>query len=170
VVYKVAATLDGRTTVPGERWVSGEQSRRLVHELRAQADAVAVGMGTFRADRPRLTARGVEATRQPRRLVFGSGPLPADAGLELVTGPLPEALRRLAAEGVQSLLLEGGATVATAFVEADLLDKLLVFVAPALSGSGPRLLGDLTRAVPLRHLEVRPVGDDVLLEAYVHVP
>jgi diaminohydroxyphosphoribosylaminopyrimidine deaminase/5-amino-6-(5-phosphoribosylamino)uracil reductase len=52
VTYKVAMTLDGRATVPGSRWVSGEQSRRLVHELRAVSDAVAVGMGTVRADNP----------------------------------------------------------------------------------------------------------------------
>ena len=59
VTYKVAATLDGRVAVPGSRWVSGEESRRLVHELRTASDAVAVGMGTVRADAPLLTARGV---------------------------------------------------------------------------------------------------------------
>src|ERR671919_222595 len=90
VTYKVAVSVDGRVTVPGSRWVSGEESRRLVHELRARSDAVAVGMGTFRADSPQLTARGVEAPRQPRRLVFGSGPVPE--GFELVQGPLDEEL------------------------------------------------------------------------------
>ena len=63
VTYKVATSLDGRVTVPGRRWVSGEESRRLVHELRAVSDAVAVGMGTVRADAPRLDARGVDAPR-----------------------------------------------------------------------------------------------------------
>ena len=52
MTYKAAMTLDGRLTVPGERWVCGEESRRLVHELRAASDAVAVGMGTVRADAP----------------------------------------------------------------------------------------------------------------------
>ena len=170
VTYKVAVTLDGRTTLRGSRWVSGEESRRLVHELRAQVDAVAVGTGTFRADRPRLTARGVDAARQPRRLVLGSGPLPPDSGLELVSEPLDAALPRLAAEGVQSLLLEGGATLATAFLDADLIDKLLVFVAPALGGAGPHFLGDRERPVRLHRLSARPVGDDILLEAYVHPP
>ncbi len=110
VVYKVAVTLDGRTTVPGERWVTGEAARRRVHELRAWVDAVAVGMGTVRADAPRLDARDVDAPKQPRRLAFGRGPLPEGSELELRTGPLDEELRALAAEGVQTLLLEGGPT------------------------------------------------------------
>src|SRR5919201_554529 len=90
VVYKAAATLDGRLTLPGSRWISGEQSRRLVHELRASSDAVAVGMGTVEADRPALTARDVGAERRPRRLAFGRGPLPAGVDLELVSGPLED--------------------------------------------------------------------------------
>jgi diaminohydroxyphosphoribosylaminopyrimidine deaminase / 5-amino-6-(5-phosphoribosylamino)uracil reductase len=170
VTYKAAVTLDGRTTVPRARWVSGEESRRLVHELRARVDAVAVGMGTYRADRPRLTARGVDVARQPRRLVFGSGPLPADSELELVSGPLEDELRRLGSEGVQSLLLEGGPTLATAFLRADLVDKLLVFVAPTLVGEGPGLLDGLPGAVPLHRLAARAVGQDVLLSAYVREP
>ena len=59
VTYKAAVTFDGRTTLPGSRWITGEASRRLVHELRAASDAVAVGMGTVRADDPRLDARDV---------------------------------------------------------------------------------------------------------------
>lgn len=170
VTYKAAVTLDGRMTVPGSRWVSGEESRRLVHELRAASDAVAVGMGTVRSDDPALTARDVGAKRQPRRLAFGRGPLPPESELELLSGPLEEELRRLAEQEVQSLLLEGGPTLATAFLEADLIDKVLAFVAPYLSGGGPHLLGDLSRSVELRRLTVRPIGEDVLLEAYVHEP
>ncbi len=169
VIYKAALTLDGSLTVPGERWVSGEESRRLVHELRAQVDAVAVGGGTARADRPRLDARGVDTPRgQPRRLVFSQGPLPEGLDLELRSGALTDELRSLAEEGVQSLLLEGGPTLATAFFEADLVDKLLVFVAPTLAGAGPRLLASLPSPRTLSHLSARPVGGDVLLEAYVH--
>jgi diaminohydroxyphosphoribosylaminopyrimidine deaminase/5-amino-6-(5-phosphoribosylamino)uracil reductase len=170
VIYKVAATLDGRVRVPGSRWVTGTQSRRLVHELRASVDAVAVGMGTVRADAPRLDARDVDAQRQPRRLAFGRGPLPADSGLELRTGPLRTELADLAAEGVQSLLLEGGPTLATAFLAEGLVDKLLLFVAPTISGDGPHALGDLAAPVALTRTTVRMVGDDVLLEAYVNEP
>ena len=170
VTYKAAMTLDGRLTLPGSRWISGEESRRVVHELRAASDAVAVGMGTARADRPALTARDVGAPRQPRRLVFGSGPLPQGVDLELLSGPLEEELGRLAEEGVQSLLLEGGPTLATAFIEAGLIDKLLVFVAPKLAGSGPMLLGELDETVELRRFVTRRVGQDILLTAYVNEP
>jgi diaminohydroxyphosphoribosylaminopyrimidine deaminase / 5-amino-6-(5-phosphoribosylamino)uracil reductase len=101
VIYKVATTLDGRVTLPGSRWISGEESRRVVHELRAAADAVAVGGETARVDRPELTARGVPTERWPRRLVFGSQPLPEGLDLELRSGSLDEELRALANEGVQ---------------------------------------------------------------------
>jgi diaminohydroxyphosphoribosylaminopyrimidine deaminase / 5-amino-6-(5-phosphoribosylamino)uracil reductase len=170
VTYKAAITLDGRVTVPGSRWVSGEESRRRVHELRAASDAVAVGMGTVRADDPRLDARGVDAVRQPRRLAFGSGPLPGGSELELVSGPLEEELARLAEEGVQALLLEGGPTLATSFVRADLVDKLFLFVAPIIGGEGPRFLGGLGAPVKLRGQTAERIGDDVLLTAYVHEP
>ncbi len=171
VTYKAAITLDGRVTMPGERWISGEESRRLVHELRARSDAVAVGTGTLRADDPRLDARGVDAVRQPRRLVFGSTPLPEGSELELVSEPLDDALARLAAEGVQSLLLEGGPTLAGAFLEEDLIDKILLFVAPRLAGHGAAVLDTaLPSARTLSRLEARPVGADVLLAAYAHEP
>ena len=170
VTYKVAVTLDGRVAVPGSRWVSGEESRRLVHELRAASDAVAVGMGTVRADAPELTARGVEVVRQPRRLAFGRGPLPSGSELELRPGSLEEELAALAGEGVQSLLLEGGPTLATSFWDADVVDKLLVFVAPILGGSGPRFVGELRESRPLSRFTARAVGEDLLLSGYVHEP
>jgi diaminohydroxyphosphoribosylaminopyrimidine deaminase / 5-amino-6-(5-phosphoribosylamino)uracil reductase len=170
VTYKAALTLDGRVAVPGRRWVSGEESRRRVHELRAASDAVAVGMGTVRADAPRLDARGVEAARQPRRLAFGRGPLPEASELELRSGPLAEELRALAAEGVQSLLLEGGPTLATAFLDAGFVDKLLLFVAPVLAGAGAHFLGELAAPRELLHLRAEASGEDVLLEAYLREP
>jgi len=170
VIYKAAVTFDGRVSVPGTRWVTGEESRRLVHELRASVDAVAVGGGTARADRPRLDARDVETPKgQPRRLVFSRGPLPEGLDLELRSGPLEEELRALASEGVQSLLLEGGPTLAAAFLEADLVDKLLLFVAPTLGGDGPAAFAaSLPSPRTLARLHTRQVGPDVLLEAYVH--
>ena len=156
--------------MPGSRWVTGEASRRRVHELRAALDAVAVGMGTVRADAPRLDARDVPVTRQPRRLAFGRGPLPPGSDLELRSGPLEEELAALASEGVQSILLEGGPTLATAFLEAGLVDKLLVFIAPTLSGDGPHFLGGLSSPRELLHASTRPVGEDLLVEAYLREP
>jgi len=172
VIYKAAVTLDGRVTVPGERWVTGEESRCAVHELRAAVDAVVVGGGTARADLPRLDAREVETPRgQPRRLVFSKGPLPDGLDLELRSGALEDELRTLAEEGVQSLLLEGGPTLAASFLEADLVDKILLFVAPRLAGAGPSALrASLPSPRTLVRLSTRQVGADVLLEAYVHDP
>jgi diaminohydroxyphosphoribosylaminopyrimidine deaminase/5-amino-6-(5-phosphoribosylamino)uracil reductase len=170
VTYKVAMTLDGRVTVPGSRWVSGEESRRLVHQLRSASDAIAVGMGTVRADDPALTARGVGEATQPRRLAFGRGPLPEGSELELHSGSLDEELGALAGEGVRSLLLEGGPTLATSFLVADLVDKLLVFVAPTLAGEGPGPVAALPETHSLRRLSAEQVGEDVLLTAYVHEP
>jgi diaminohydroxyphosphoribosylaminopyrimidine deaminase / 5-amino-6-(5-phosphoribosylamino)uracil reductase len=170
VIYKAAVTLDGRVAVPGERWVTGEESRRAVHELRAAVDAVAVGGGTARADLPQLDARDVETPRgQPRRLVFSRGPLPEGLELELRSDPLADELRALAADGVQSLLLEGGPTLAAAFLEADAVDKILLFVAPTLAGAGQTALAaSLPSPRTLVRLSARQVGADVLLEAYVH--
>jgi diaminohydroxyphosphoribosylaminopyrimidine deaminase / 5-amino-6-(5-phosphoribosylamino)uracil reductase len=172
VLLKLALTLDGRVAVPGTRWVTGEESRRRVHELRAQVDAVAVGMGTVRADGPRLDARDVPTPRgQPRRLAFGRGPLPAGSTLELRTGALADELAALGSEGVQSLLLEGGPTLAAAFLDAGLVDKLALFVAPLLvGGDGPTFLPAVGSPQRLSHLTVRPVGGDALLEAYVNEP
>ena len=170
VILKLALTLDGRVAVEGERWISGEKSRRYVHRLRAQVDAVAVGMGTVRTDDPQLTARNVDAQQQPRRLAFGRGPLPAGSELELRSGALEQELAALAADGVQSLLLEGGPTLAESFLRADLVDKLLLFVAPRVGGTGPTFAPSLDRAVRLNRMTAEPSGDDVLLSAYVHEP
>ncbi|HLX20904.1 MAG TPA: bifunctional diaminohydroxyphosphoribosylaminopyrimidine deaminase/5-amino-6-(5-phosphoribosylamino)uracil reductase RibD [Gaiellaceae bacterium] len=164
VTLKLALTLDNRVSVPGRRWVTGDASRRRVHELRASVDAVAVGMGTVRADHPRLDARDVGATRQPRRIAFGRG----DAGeLEVRSGTLEDELRALAGEGVQTLLLEGGPTIAASFVAAGLVDKVMLFVAPVVAGDGP--LG-LTAPLELTGVRVERIGEDVVLEGYVHEP
>jgi diaminohydroxyphosphoribosylaminopyrimidine deaminase/5-amino-6-(5-phosphoribosylamino)uracil reductase len=167
VVLKLAQTLDGRVSVPGtDRWISGPESRRRVHHLRAQVDAVAVGMGTVRVDNPQLTARDVGAERQPRRLVFGHGP----SELEVRSGPLETELRALADEGVQSLLLEGGPTLATSFLREGHVDKLLFFVAPEIAGAGLQFAPDLDEPVWLTRTTVERLGNDVLISAYVHEP
>jgi diaminohydroxyphosphoribosylaminopyrimidine deaminase/5-amino-6-(5-phosphoribosylamino)uracil reductase len=166
VILKLALTLDGRVAAPSSRWISGEQSRRRVHELRAQVDAVAVGMGTVRADAPQLTARDVGAARQPRRLAFGHGP----TELELRSGPLDEELRALAGEGVQSLLLEGGPTLAASFLRAGLVDKVLLFVTPRIAGEGLLFAPELEQPLALSRPSAEQIGDDLLWTGYVHEP
>jgi diaminohydroxyphosphoribosylaminopyrimidine deaminase/5-amino-6-(5-phosphoribosylamino)uracil reductase len=168
VILKVATTLDGAFAVPGRRWITGEAARRRVHELRAWVDAVAVGMGTVHADAPRLDARGVDAPKQPRRIAFGKGPLPVRSDLELRSGSLEEELAALAAEDVQTLLLEGGPTLAAAFFAADLVDEVRWFIAP-LIGGGPKRLAVPAR-VDLRHVTFERVGEDVVVSGYVHNP
>ena len=163
VILKLAVSLDGRVAVPERRWVSGAEARRRVHELRAAVDAVGVGMGTVRADAPRLDVRDAPVVRRPRRLAFGRGPLPEGSQLELRSGPLREELAALAGEGVQSLLLEGGPTLATAFLADGLVDRLLVFVAPVIAGAGPPMTGPLPEPLDLGEPELERVGVDVLL-------
>ena len=163
VILKLAITLDGRVAVPGRRWVTGEAARRRVHELRATVDAVGVGMGTVRADAPRLDVRDAPVVRHPRRLAFGRGPLPDGSELELRSGPLGDELAALAEEGVQSLLLEGGPTLATSFLADGLVDRLLVFVAPVVAGEGPAMTGRLAEPLDLGEPELEHVGADVLL-------
>jgi len=170
VVLKLAVTLDGRVAVDDRRWITGEASRRRVHELRAQVDAVAVGTGTVQADAPALTARDVGAARQPRRLVFGRTPLQPETELELRSGALEDELRALADEGVQSLLLEGGPTLAAAFLRADLVDKVLLFVAPLIAGTGAAFAPNLTKPVHLAGFSAERIDDDVILSGYVHTP
>jgi diaminohydroxyphosphoribosylaminopyrimidine deaminase/5-amino-6-(5-phosphoribosylamino)uracil reductase len=164
VVLKLASSIDGRATVPGRRWVSGEAARRRVHELRAAVDAVAVGMGTVHADAPRLDARDLPVARQPRRLAFGRGPLPEGSELELRSGPLEDELAALGREGVQSLLLEGGPRIATSALAQGLVDRLLVFVAPVIAGGGVPTLGLLAEPLDLGEPAFEIVGEDVLLD------
>jgi diaminohydroxyphosphoribosylaminopyrimidine deaminase/5-amino-6-(5-phosphoribosylamino)uracil reductase len=83
---------------------------------------------------------------------------------------LAEELAALAGEGVQTLLLEGGPTLAGAFLAADLVDKLLVFVAPTVAGQGESLAAALAAPIALSHMTSEQVGEDLLLTAYVHAP
>jgi diaminohydroxyphosphoribosylaminopyrimidine deaminase/5-amino-6-(5-phosphoribosylamino)uracil reductase len=144
VVLKLAATLDGRIAAPdgSSRWITGEAARADAHRLRARSDAVLVGAGTVRADDPSLTVRLPEddpdhraPDEQPLRVVLGRAPkgaavLPA---LEL-EGDLTKVLAELGDRGVIQLLVEGGAGVAHAFHIAGLVDRYVLYLAPALFG------------------------------------
>jgi diaminohydroxyphosphoribosylaminopyrimidine deaminase/5-amino-6-(5-phosphoribosylamino)uracil reductase len=155
VTWKYAASLDGRIAARDgtSRWISGVESRAEVHEFRRRIDAIVVGRGTVLADDPWLTARdenGAMSGHQPLRVVVGTGDLPpaarvADGAAEtlhLRTHKPGEVLAALADRGVVDVLLEGGPTLAGAFVEAGTVDRVLAYVAPVLLGAGPVALGD----------------------------
>jgi diaminohydroxyphosphoribosylaminopyrimidine deaminase/5-amino-6-(5-phosphoribosylamino)uracil reductase len=201
VVLKMAMSLDGQTTTaPGDSpWISGPESRELVHRWRAEADAIAVGIGTALADDPLLTAR-VEGARQPKRVVFDSqarlpldsrllatlGEAPVllvtapdaptdrvaalkDAGAELITAPdIESALRELGRREITSLFLEGGRTLASAFVSADQIDESRTFIAPVLLGRQPNP-DPRSETGPARQTALRSsteqIRDDTLITA-----
>lgn len=136
VVLKLAATLDGRTAAPdgSSRWITGREARADAHHLRAQSDAVLVGAGTVRADDPALTVRDADG-RDPLRVVLGKAPTDAKVHpcLELA-GNLDEVLHGLGHRGVMQLLVEGGASVASEFHRAGLVDRYVLYLAPAFFG------------------------------------
>ncbi len=212
VTAKWAMTLDGRiATWSGDsRWISGEASRALVHELRAASDAILVGVGTVLRDDPALTARAAGSTRTPRRIVLDSTlRIPLDArvlaqdgtrvlvatttraraearralearGAEVLVFDGPDGrvdpgglLRDLGRRGVLSLLVEGGSAVHGAFMDAGLVDKVLVFVGPQIvGGPAPGPVGGtgveaIARARRLVRAAVRQVDQDVVIEGYV---
>ncbi len=184
VTWKVATTLDGRIAAADgtSRWITGPPARDDAHVLRRQVDAVLVGAGTVLADDPRLTVRGpggAAARRQPLRVVAdrrGRVRPPArvldDSAPTLVcTAPDPAALLAdLHGRAVRHVLLEGGATLAGAFVAAGLFDRVVAYVAPALLGDGPPALngagiGTIAAAHRLRVDDVALIGGDVRITA-----
>jgi diaminohydroxyphosphoribosylaminopyrimidine deaminase / 5-amino-6-(5-phosphoribosylamino)uracil reductase len=185
VTLKTATSLDGFVAAQdgSSRWITGPQARAHAHRVRAAVDAIAVGSGTVRADDPALTARvtgpdGVVrlAGHQPLRVVVGRSGIPPRARLRGEGGALVhlrshdvgEVLAELAERDVRHVLVEGGPTLATAFLAADAVDELHAYVAPVLLGAGRRVVGDLgVRTVEgarrLRTVEVRRLGDDALM-------
>jgi diaminohydroxyphosphoribosylaminopyrimidine deaminase / 5-amino-6-(5-phosphoribosylamino)uracil reductase len=180
VVWKVAATLDGRVAAADgtSRWITGEPARAAVHRLRATCDAVVVGSGTALTDDPQLTVRDAEgwaAGRQPLRVVVDRrGRLPEtarvldDAAPTHVSsaGTPAELLAELFDRDVRRVLLEGGPTLAAAFLRAGLVDEVVVHLAPTLLGAGPSLVGDLgistmADALSFRIVDLIPMGGDV---------
>lgn len=173
IILKLATSLDGaiadasRTRGSGGHWLTGDESRREVHRMRAGVDAIAVGVGTVLADDPMLTVRDAPAPRvAPRRVIFDSAlrtPLGAGvvrgarivpttvlarradperreamaaAGVDVrVYETLGAALRGLAADGIRSMLVEGGARVAASLLEQAMVDRLVIFQAPVVLGA-----------------------------------
>ena len=171
VTLKLAMSLDGKIALPsGEsRWITGEDARAHVHGERARTDMILVGRGTYTADRPKLDVRlpGLE-DRSPRRALLTRG--------EAVEGwtrlGAPEEIFGL--HDVNELMVEGGSGAASAFLQADLVDRMLIYRAPILIGEGKSSVGyigltalaDAHRRWAFR--DSRPLGID-RLEVYERV-
>jgi len=180
VTWKYAASLDGRIAARDgtSRWISSEASRKEVHDLRTKLDAIVVGTNTVKKDDPALTARdddGMPLPRQPLPVVVGMSDLPDGAklrnrALHLRTHDPDEVLAALAERGIVDVLLEGGATVAGAFLRAGRIDRVLAYVAPVLLGDGPAAVLDagvstITDAVRLTVQDVTMSGPDLRISA-----
>jgi len=173
VVAKTAATLDGRTAAPDRtsQWISSLESRTDTHRLRAESQAILVGAGTVRADDPSLRVRFVDGPN-PRRVVLGSAP----EGAKILPclewrGDLDELLDQLGDDGVLQLMIEGGAITVAQFLDAGLIDRLVVYLAPALFGGDdarPMFLGDGISTIDElrrgRFVSVERIGVDLRLE------
>lgn len=184
VTWKYAATLDGRVAAEdlSARWISSAASRADSHTFRAIVDAIVVGSGTVLADDPQLTVRDGDDTladHQPLRVVLDRRhrtPLDArvlDSAAEtlvLDTAVPRFALKALYDRGVRHVLLEGGPTLAGAFVEAQCVDEVIAYLAPRLLGAGPAALGDagitsLDEGVTLDVDTVTRLGTDIKVVA-----
>ena len=183
VTVKWASSLDGRAAAADgtSQWITGTAARQHVHERRALADAIVVGTGTALADDPSLTARGDAGElleHQPIPVVIGERPLPLDAKLrshpagliEMESHDLGAVLGELYARDIRRVFVEGGPTLASAFITAGVVDEYLVYLAPTLLGGPTLALGDLgiatiTDQKRLAITGVDRLGDDILITA-----
>jgi diaminohydroxyphosphoribosylaminopyrimidine deaminase / 5-amino-6-(5-phosphoribosylamino)uracil reductase len=191
LIWKYAATLDGRSAAADgtSKWITSEQSRADVHRLRGTVDAIIAGAGTVRADDPALTVRVPGLERRPLRVVVdSSGGTPAGARVRDGAAPtwvatsaevgsdpagrvdLGKLMAALYARGVRGALLEGGPTLAGAFLAAGLVDEVVGYLAPTLLGAGPAALGPagvttLAGAYHLQLVDLTPLGPDLRITA-----
>lgn len=188
VIAKTAMSLDGRITRPPSegQWLTSPESREVVHQLRAQVDAIIVGGKTVRRDNPRLTLRGEKISEykdQPWRVVLthsGRESLPDD--FHLFTDehkertllyqdkPLVDVLRDLADRGCNIVLLECGGRLMRQFAEAELIDEYQLFYAPIITGGedfGFGLGSHFRSSLKLKEVTSTSIGQDTLIRGIV---
>lgn len=179
VTWKLAASLDGRSAAADgtSQWITGPLARARVHAERAKLDAIIVGTGTVLGDDPWLTARlpdGSLAAHQPLRVVVGTGDIPATARVLDDAAPTLRLRTRDPEEVLDALvdhvdvLLEGGPTLAGAFLAARCVDRIQAYIAPILLGQGAAALhdagvGNIEQALRFERESVETVGPDILL-------
>ena len=183
VTLKWASSLDGRAAAQDgtSKWISGAQSRADAHRRRSEVDAILVGTGTALIDDPELTARNADGSlqlSQPLRVVLGTRDLPsnlrvfnADAETKTIkTQSIHGALSELYEQGIKHVLVEGGPTLASRFVQMDLVDEYVLYLAPKLIGGDKLAIGSIDvpsidKAKGLVFQEVSKLGEDVLVVA-----
>lgn len=183
VTLKWASSLDGRAAAEdgSSKWISGSVSRADAHRRRSEVDAILVGTGTAMVDDPELTARKPDGTlfeNQPVRVVLGERELPlslrvfnSDAEtLTLRTQSIHGAMGELFERGIRHVMVEGGPTLASRFVQLDLVDEFLVYLAPKLLGGEKFSIGSIDvpsidKAKQLEFFEIKHLGEDVLMVA-----
>lgn len=177
-ILKVAMSLDGKiATRTGEsRWITSEESRALVHQLRHRCDALVTGSGTILADNPRLTDRSGLPRRRPllRVILDRRGRISDFPDAVLFRGSLEALSTELYRREIQSFLMECGPDLAFSALRERMIDKIVVFVAPKILGGRevPAIGGEgiekLAEAIPVREWTVRTSGPDFVLTGYVH--
>jgi diaminohydroxyphosphoribosylaminopyrimidine deaminase/5-amino-6-(5-phosphoribosylamino)uracil reductase len=183
ITVKWASSLDGRTAAADgtSKWITGAAARQRVHEQREASDAIVVGTGTVLADDPSLTARGDAGellATQPAPVVVGMRAIPNDAAVFRHPHPVifegthdvAELVRDLHSRGFRRVYVEGGPTLASAFVAAGLVDEYAIYLAPTLLGGDHLALGDIGVTTiadqrTLRILSVEHLGADLLIRA-----
>jgi diaminohydroxyphosphoribosylaminopyrimidine deaminase/5-amino-6-(5-phosphoribosylamino)uracil reductase len=187
VHLKLAVTLDGKiaTRTGDARWITGSEARARAHELRHEYDAILVGAGTVRSDDPLLTDRSGLPRRRPlvRVVLANELQLSPDSQLARTTSEAPvivignsdlrAVLKELADRSLQSVLVEGGATVAGAFLDAGLVNKVTFFIAPRIIGgtTAPSAIGGtgvekMSDALELERISVIQRGKDIEVTGY----
>lgn len=177
VVLKVASTLDGIVAMVdgSSQWITGEEARRDAHVLRASSQAIVIGAGTVRSDDPALTARLDDIILEPLRVVLGNAPQHAKVRPCLErSGDLGLILDELGQLDVLQVLVEGGPTTASAFLEQGLVNRVVWYQAPAFAGASgtsgalknlsTSSIDDLCRG---RVVDVRRIGEDIRVDVEV---